>query len=132
MAAVVVAEDDDDIRMITVRLLRRAGHTVEEAPDGQAALELVRQVQPDVVVSDIDMPRMSGVQLCQAIRADPTTADLPVIFVSGSLLPGDARPAAAQATAILRKPFKPAELLACLDKALTSGHEPGQEPSQCP
>jgi CheY-like chemotaxis protein len=131
MALVVVAEDDDDIRMIIVRLLRRAGHTVAEAPDGQAALELSGAVRPDAVVSDIDMPRMSGVGLCQAIRADPATATVPVIFVSGSLIPGDTRPNDAQATAVLSKPFKPGELLSCLDKVLATGHQPGQEPTTC-
>nr|WP_280528278.1 response regulator [Actinoplanes ianthinogenes] len=76
------------------------------------------------VVSDIDMPHLTGVELCRTIRADPATATLPVIFVSGSLVPGDSRPVDAQATAILCKPFKPAELIACLDKALAAGHEP--------
>jgi CheY-like chemotaxis protein len=132
MASVVVAEDDDDIRHIVVRLLRRGGHTVVETPDGQAALERIRAEPPDAVVSDIDMPRLSGVQLCQAVRADPRTAALPVIFLSGSLMPGDTRPVDAGATAILSKPFMPRDLLACLDKALATGHLPGQGPTACP
>jgi CheY-like chemotaxis protein len=132
MAVVVVAEDDDDIRTIMTRLLRRAGHTVAEAPDGQAALDLIRTARPDAVISDIDMPRMSGAQLCLALRADPGTATLPVVFVSGSLVPGDTGPVDAQATAVLSKPFKPADLLACLDKVLATGHQPGREPTTCP
>jgi CheY-like chemotaxis protein len=132
MVQVVVAEDDDDIRRIIVRVLTRGGYAVSESPDGQAALERIREVAPDAVVSDIDMPRLSGVQLCQAIRADPRTAALPVVFVSGSLLPGDIRPVDGQATAILSKPFAPSDLLTCLEKVLTTGHQPGQPPTTCP
>ena len=126
MARIVVAEDDPDIRHVIVRVLRRAGHAVTEAADGGTALEHVRETQPDVVVSDIDMPRMSGVALCQAIRADQALAELPVIFVSGSLIPGDTRPADARATAVLNKPFVPRDLLACLDAVLAApGHAVG-------
>jgi len=122
MTTLVLAEDDDDIRPIAARILRRAGFTVIEATDGSVALAAVREHQPAAVVSDIDMPAMSGIDLCLALRADPVTRDLPVIFVSGSLLPGDARPAQAQATAVLSKPFSPGELVACVKTALAEGN----------
>ncbi|GGQ44837.1 response regulator [Couchioplanes azureus] len=132
MAVVVVAEDDDDLRAIAVRLLSRGGHRVTAAPNGAEALRLVGEERPDVVVSDIDMPVMSGVDLCLAIRADPALRELPVVFISGSLVPGDDRPVRAQATTMLRKPFTAQELLGCVEKALHSGHQPGQEPFDCP
>jgi CheY-like chemotaxis protein len=119
MTTLVLAEDDLDIRAIAARILRRAGYEVIEAADGSEALEAVREHRPGVVVSDIDMPVMSGVDLCLALRADPATADLPVIFVSGSLVPGDPRPEQAQATAVLPKPFLPRELVACVEEALS-------------
>ncbi|MFI1990469.1 response regulator [Actinoplanes sp. NPDC020271] len=114
MTLLVVAEDHDDIRMIMVRVLRRAGFTVVEAADGAVALEAVREHGPAAVVSDIDMPVMSGVDMCLAIRADPATRDLPVIFVSGSLTPGDDRPERARATAVVTKPFTPRDLVSCV------------------
>ncbi|MEU4238983.1 response regulator [Actinoplanes sp. NPDC026619] len=120
MTILVLAEDDGDIRMIAARILSRAGYTVIEAADGAEALQAVREHGPAAVVSDIDMPVMSGVELCRAIRSDPATMDLPVIFVSGSLTPGDERPAAAQATAILSKPFAPKELVATVERVLHS------------
>ncbi|MEU7906904.1 response regulator [Actinoplanes sp. NPDC049118] len=126
-----MAEDDDDIRAITARILRRAGYTVIEAADGAAGLQAVLDHQPAAVVSDIDMPIMSGVDLCRALRADPATKSLPVIFISGALVPGDSRPVDAQATAVLRKPFLGQELLACLERALQSGHQDGQDPVVC-
>jgi CheY-like chemotaxis protein len=132
MAVVVVAEDDDDIREVTVRALRRAGHTVTAVANGAEAWRLVAEQRPDVVVSDIDMPVMSGLELCLAIRGDARLRDLPVVFVSGSLTSGDHRPVQAQATAMLHKPFVPRELLACVDKAVQSGHQQGQQPFTCP
>lgn len=132
MALLVVAEDDDDIRNIMVRVLRRGGHEVVEAVDGVAGLEAVRRRRPDAVITDIDMPAMNGSELCLAIRADDTLRDLPVIFVSGSLMPGDTRPADAGATAALAKPFKPGDLTACLDRTLAAGHRQGQAPATFP
>ncbi|MDI6104342.1 response regulator [Actinoplanes sp. NEAU-A12] len=125
-------DDDDDVRAVVVRILHRAGHTVVPAADGAAGLQAVRDHLPDLVVSDIDMPVMSGSDLCCALREDPGHSDLPVLFISGSLVPGDTRPIGAQATAVLRKPFTSAELLACVEKLLQGGHRPGQEPSTCP
>ncbi|WP_433364136.1 response regulator [Actinoplanes sp. CA-142083] len=119
MTTLVLAEDDHDIRAIAARILRRAGYEVIEVADGSAALDAVREHRPAMVVSDIDMPVMSGVDLCLALRADPATKDLPVVFVSGSLVPGDTRPEQAQATAILSKPFLPRDLVACVEAALS-------------
>jgi CheY-like chemotaxis protein len=118
MTVLVLAEDDDDIRMLAARILRRAGFTVIETTDGRAALAAVREHRPTALVSDIDMPHLSGVDLCLAVRADPATVDLPVIFVSGSLMPGDDRPARAGATAVVMKPFLPAELVSCVRETL--------------
>ncbi|MFI5843521.1 response regulator [Catenuloplanes sp. NPDC051500] len=127
----VVVDDDADIRHIMGRVLRRGGHQVVEAENGAVALEAVFAHRPDVVVSDIDMPVMNGVELCQAIRAEPEFRQLPVVFVSGSLLIGDRRPAEGQATMLLAKPFGPPQLLSCVERALADGHQDGQAPVLC-
>lgn len=132
MALIVVADDDSDLRALMVLVLRRDGHTVAEAADGAAALHAVHQHQPDAVVSDIDMPHLTGLELCSTLRADPRFRDLPVLLVSGSIVPGDTRPAQAQATALLTKPFAGRELTACLNKALADGHSPDRPPTNCP
>ena len=111
---IIVAEDHEDIRYILQRALERAGHQVITTADGAAALEAVRLHRPDVVVSDVDMPLMTGLDLCRAIRADADLRHIPVVLASGSLLPGDARAAEAGASATLLKPFVPAQLLACV------------------
>ena len=132
MALLVVAEDDADIRAVMRRVFRRDGHTVIEAENGAVALEeVMAQPTVDAVVTDLDMPVMSGSDLCKAIRTSQSSANLPVIIVSGSLLPGEQVTDDAEATAFLRKPFQPAELQACLREALTAGHKPGQKPTVC-
>jgi CheY-like chemotaxis protein len=131
VATIVLAEDDDDIRFVAARILRGAGYTVIEAGDGAAALQAVRGARPDAVVSDIDMPVMTGVELCQVLRAHDDTKNLPVVLVSGSLQPGDTRPFEAHATAFLSKPFVRRDFVECLEKVLRSGHGQGQEPASC-
>ena len=117
---IVVAEDHEDIRFVLIRALERAGHDVVGAPDGDAAWEAVRRLRPDVVVTDVDMPGMNGLDLCRAIRADEDLRHIPVIMASGSLLPGDGRAEAAGASATLLKPFLPAELLSCVAEVLAA------------
>jgi CheY-like chemotaxis protein len=115
---IVVAEDHEDILYVLKRALERAGHEVITATDGEAALAAVRRHHPEVVVTDVDMPRMTGLDLCRAIRADETLRHIPVVLASGSLLPGDARAVEAGASATLLKPFLPAQLLACVAEFL--------------
>ncbi|WP_328475208.1 response regulator [Actinoplanes sp. NBC_00393] len=121
MASVVVVEDEEDVRRVIVRLLRRAGHEVEQACNGKEGLDLVLGNPVDLVVSDIDMPVMDGIEMCRNIRGDARTRDLPILMVSGSLLPGDDRPLQAGATLVLTKPFAGPELLQCVAEALDRG-----------
>lgn len=123
MAMIVLAEDHDDIRYAVTRALQRAGHEVLATADGLSALDAIRQHRPDVVVTDVDMPRMTGLELCRAIRADDALRHIPVVLASGSLLPGDTRAAEVGASDTLLKPFLPAQLLACLARFLPSPAE---------
>jgi CheY-like chemotaxis protein len=117
---IVVAEDHADIRFVLKRALEKAGHEVVEVEDGAAALDAVRRHRPDVLVTDVDMPRMNGLDLCRAIRADADLRHIPVVLASGSLLPGDTQAADVGASATLLKPFLPAQLLACVASLLPS------------
>jgi CheY-like chemotaxis protein len=115
---IVVAEDHEDIRFVLKRALERAGHEVVAAADGAEALEAVRRHRPEIVVTDVDMPHMGGLELCRAIRADAELQHIPVVLASGSLLPGDHRATEVGASATLLKPFLPAQLLACVTALL--------------
>ncbi len=111
MALLVTAEDDDDLRRVMARSLERAGHTVVATRDGAEALAAAREHHPDAIVTDVEMPRMTGLELCHAVRQDEALRHVPVLVVSGSIDPHDPRAAIAGVTAILPKPFSPRELL---------------------
>ncbi|MGX6603844.1 response regulator [Micromonosporaceae bacterium Da 78-11] len=120
----VVAEDHEDIRYVLKRSLERAGHEVVTAADGVAALAAIREHLPELVVTDVDMPRMTGLDLCRAIRADGVLKHIPVVLAGGSMMPGDERAAEVGASATLLKPFLPAQLLALVTALLAGGAAP--------
>jgi signal transduction histidine kinase len=109
---VLVVDDNADLRAYMAGLLEPL-YEVSTAPDGQAALEAVRASPPDIVVSDVMMPRLDGFGLVQALRADPRTKSLPVILLSARA-GEDAAIAglAAGSDDYLVKPFSARELIA--------------------
>ncbi|WP_329792316.1 SpoIIE family protein phosphatase [Lentzea sp. DG1S-22] len=113
LATVLVADDNADMREYLTRLLLRAGYEVRTVNDGVAALEAVRAQPPDLVVSDVMMPRMDGLSLVAALRADPRTMAVPVLLLSaraGQEASGEGLRAGADD--YLVKPFAAADLLA--------------------
>ncbi|WP_305787266.1 SpoIIE family protein phosphatase [Symbioplanes lichenis] len=112
-AQVLVADDNADMRDYLTRLLRSSGHRVEAVGDGQAALEHARRQPPDLIVSDVMMPRLDGLQLVAALRADPRTASTPVLLLSARAgEEASIEGLEAGADDYLVKPFSSAELLA--------------------
>ena len=124
MAVLVTAEDDEDIREIVTESLRKAGHEVIAVADGVQGLAAVREHRPDAVITDLDMPLMTGLQLCQEIRRDPELKHIPVVVVSGSLDSEESSALEAGVTAIITKPFVAGALLHQLSEVL--GH-PSQQ-----
>jgi CheY-like chemotaxis protein len=104
MPGVLIAEDDEDIALILTRLLKRVGYAVQHAPDGQRAFEVAVANRPDVVLTDLGMPRMDGLELTRAIREHPELRDTPIVMLSGHLHPGDTAPIAAGVCVVLLKP----------------------------
>ena len=88
-ARVVVADDTDIQRKLTVLRLRDSGYEVFDAPDGAAALELVRRERPDAVLADVLMPGLDGFELCRAIRAEGAIAATPVVLASSVFIEED-------------------------------------------
>ncbi|HEX5741000.1 MAG TPA: ATP-binding protein [Pilimelia sp.] len=105
MGSVLVVEDDLDRQEQIARISRGLGLDVAVADDGHAGLLAMAAHRPDVVVADADMPRLSGLQLCRAMREDPGLAEIPVVLVTARLPPGDARFRAAGAAAVLGEPW---------------------------
>ncbi|MFC7534877.1 SpoIIE family protein phosphatase [Actinoplanes sp. GCM10030250] len=113
VAKVLVADDNADMRDYLARLLRTAGHHVHAVRDGQEALESARANAYDLVVSDVMMPRLDGLQLLAALRADPRTAGMPVLLLSARAgEEASIEGLEAGADDYLVKPFSAAELLA--------------------
>src|SRR5579862_900491 len=81
-ATVLIAEDSKIQAKILENRLIAAGYTVRVAHDGAAAFELARQQKPTVIISDIEMPRMTGYEFCRAVKHDPDLCDVPVILLS--------------------------------------------------
>ncbi|GAB3880390.1 SpoIIE family protein phosphatase [Microbispora bryophytorum subsp. camponoti] len=112
-ARVLVADDNADMRGYLVRLLNGAGYLVSTASDGMEALDAIRADAPDLVVSDVMMPRLDGLSLVAALRSDPRTAAVPVVLLSARAgQEASIEGLQAGADDYLVKPFAAAELLA--------------------
>jgi CheY-like chemotaxis protein len=133
MAVVLIAEDDEDIAVILTRLLKRAGHTVLHEPDGLAALDSAVAHRPEVVLTDLGMPRMDGLELARAVRSHPDLTGTPIIMLSGQLHPGDSQPAEAGVCAVLLKPCPNDRVVATVGELAQRGaHQHGHDASDCP
>ena len=110
---VLIADDNADMREYLTNLLRNSGYQVTSVEDGQRALEAIRAHAPDLVVSDVMMPGLDGLQLVAALRRDPRTAALPVLLLSARAgQEASIEGLQAGADDYLVKPFAAAELLA--------------------
>jgi len=79
----LVVDDSMLIRHTVCRFLEERGFAVESATNGQEALEALKRVRPDIIVTDIQMPKMSGSELITAVKADPALASIPIVIVAG-------------------------------------------------
>jgi two-component system response regulator AtoC len=116
MRRILVVDDEENLRLVLRTLLRRAGYEVETASGGEEALEKVESFGPDVVLTDVRMPKMSGLDLLAALRAKSSPATVIVMSAYGSV---DLALEAMKAGAYdyVAKPFKPDEILLTLRKA---------------
>ena len=82
MAKILIAEDERDIRDLVAFTLRFAGHEVFSASNGEEAVDMAPKINPDLILMDVRMPRMTGYEACKAMKADPNLKDIPVVFLT--------------------------------------------------
>ena len=122
---VMVVDDSITVRRVTEKFLASQHYVVATAKDGMEALEQVGDFAPNVVLLDIEMPRMDGFELLGHLRRDPRWATLPVIMISSRTAQKHREHAASLgATGFLGKPYQNEVLLEALQEVLSTGHEP--------
>src|SRR5262245_12626888 len=113
VARLLVVEDSRDIADLIRHYLERAGHTVETLASGRDVQAHVRQTLPDLIILDVMLPGMDGLLVCQALRADPATAAVPIIMLTARGEEADrVRGLEIGADDYVTKPFSPKELIA--------------------
>jgi CheY-like chemotaxis protein len=105
VARILIVEDEPDIRFMMRLIFEGAGHKIMEARNGATGFKSVKATLPNLVVTDVMMPTMGGLEFIDRLRFDPETAAIPILVVSGN------SELAATANARLRKPFLARELL---------------------
>lgn len=114
---ILLVEDNEFNRKIVRDLLARQPYDLLEAHDGEAGVAAARRDKPDVIVMDVQLPKLSGLDATRAIRAEPETANIPIIVVTSFALSGDDKKAMdAGASAYLAKPYSPRQLLDTIRK----------------
>lgn len=116
MATILIIDDEPTIRRLIRRSLESQGHRILEAADGILGLKLAMLEQPDLVLLDIALPQMSGLEVNRKLQANPQTSTIPVLYLSG-LIPDSLR-SAANERAYITKPFSPQSLIDQVSSAL--------------
>lgn len=120
---ILVVERDPHIRELEAYFLNQAGYAVEFVQDGLAALEGARQLQPDIVITEILVPKLDGLALCRQLKADPRTRDISVLVFS--ILAASGRAQEAGADAFLMKPLAERRLVGTVQSLLEKRPRPG-------
>ncbi|MDT5037405.1 MAG: two-component system, OmpR family, phosphate regulon response regulator PhoB [Micromonosporaceae bacterium] len=119
MTAILIADDDPDIRDLVSFKLEQAGFEVTAVDNGLAALASARESPPDMIVLDVMMPGMSGIDVCRELRGDPPTATLPIILLTARAQEGDVEVGfGVGADDYVVKPFSPRELVSRVEAVI--------------
>ena len=125
MSQILIAEDNPVNRELLRELLEMRGHTVAEACDGEEALGMMEQSQPDLVLLDIGMPLLDGFGVIRKIRENPRFASMPVVAVTAYAMQGDREKIlSAKFDGYLSKPVDARSLVQELDRVLS---QPGEQ-----
>ena len=119
---ILYVEDNEANRKIVRQLLKQTTYTLIEAYDGEEGVARALETRPDLILMDVQLPKISGLEATRRLRAEAATADTPIIAITSFALSGDDHKAKeAGATAYLAKPFSPRELLALIRSTVPEG-----------
>jgi two-component system, cell cycle response regulator DivK len=121
LAKILVVEDEPNNLELALRIVRHAGHEATVATDGYAALELARKHRPQLILLDLQLPKLDGWTVVRRLRKEPWAKDVPIVAISASATPGDESKAIeAGCTEFLSKPYYPATLRDVLTRYLAA------------
>jgi twitching motility two-component system response regulator PilG len=121
---ILVVDDSATVRKLISGKLEKSGHEVVCAEDGEQAVAMIKSMVPDLVLLDIEMPKMDGYQVCKMIRSNEATREVPVVMISGKDGFFDkVRGKMAGTTDYITKPFGPEALMKTLDMYLANGYK---------
>ena len=116
---ILYVEDNEMNRKIVRALLKNTTYRLVEAHDGEAGVAKALEVKPDLILMDVQLPKMSGIDATRKIRAEAATAQTPILVITSFALSGDEQKAMeAGATGYLAKPYSPIDLLGRIRKLL--------------
>ncbi|HLZ09128.1 MAG TPA: response regulator [Chloroflexota bacterium] len=119
MKSVLIADDQSSIRMLVRATIESDAYSIAEASNGDQAWWLIKELRPDLVLLDVEMPGLSGLEVTREVRNDPSLVGTTVILLTANISKTDVEAGlAAGADLYLTKPFSPLELLTVLEKAL--------------
>ena len=119
---ILYVEDNEFNRKIVRDLLKRTKYALIEAHDGEAGIATALEKRPDLILMDIQLPKISGMDAMRRLRAEAATARTPIIAITSFALSGDEQKAKdAGATAYLAKPYSPFDLLKAIRSLLPEG-----------
>ena len=114
---ILYVEDNELNRKIVRDLLRRTRYRLLEAADGEAGVAMARDERPDLILVDVQLPKMSGIDVMRTLRSEPETASTPIIAITSFALGGNEQKAMeAGANAYMAKPYSPFDLLSMIRK----------------
>ena len=115
---ILVVDDNDGVRRVISEILRVEGYLIESAASGAEALEAIRRIEPDVIVLDMMMPDMAGVEALRTVRREGVRSRIVAVSGMSYLLEAAKR---AGADEILLKPMSPQDLVAAIERVLGTG-----------
>jgi len=116
---ILYVEDNEFNRKIVRQLLAQTNYRLREATDGEMGIAAAQQEPPDLILMDVQLPKITGLEATRRLRSDPRTATIPIIVITSYALSGDAQKAKdAGATGYLAKPYSPRDLLARIREIL--------------